>query len=175
MVDIPTDVFIAVGSNIEPEANVLAALELLQQHVRVIGVSTLYRTAPVGRPDQAAFINGVWRVATAMPPRTLKFDLLRAVEVQLGRVRTPDKYAPRTIDLDVVLYGSLVIDEPGLRIPDPDIRTRPFIAVPLLELDPHCVLPDTGEFLAAIVRPDDRDQLEPLPLLTDRLRRMVLP
>jgi len=133
--DAPVQAFIAVGSNIEPEHHIRLALEQLARHVTITGLSTFYRTPPLHRPEQPTFINGVVRIETAIPARALKFEVLRTVESRLGRVRTVDKYAPRTIDLDIVLYGSQVIAEPDLRIPDPDLRARPFLAVPLLELE----------------------------------------
>lgn len=173
MADPPVEVFLAVGSNIDPERNILEALQRIQRHARVTGVSTLYRTEPLDRPDQPPFLNGVWRVATPTPARTFKFDGLRRIEQELGRVRTADKHAPRTIDLDIILYGHAVIDEPDLRIPDPELRRYPFIFVPLLELAPDLVLPDTGERLATIV-PPKMGALEPAEEFTERLRLTAL-
>lgn len=163
------DVFLGVGSNIEPEKHILAALELLKQHVRVTGVSTFYWTEALGRPDQPRFLNGVWRVETSVEASPLKFDVLWPIETELGRIRTQDKHAARTIDLDILLYGDAVIDQPDLRIPDPDIRTRPFITIPLLELEPDLVLPDTGQQLALIVGAADGEGLEPAAGFTERL------
>ncbi len=165
--------FIAVGSNIDPEENILAALDQLRRHVRVTAVSTFYRTAPIDRPEQAPFINGVWRIETAAPPRDLKFVVLRGIETRLGRVRTDDEYAARTIDLDILLYDQAVINEADLHVPDPDIRRRPFIAIPLLECEPGLVLPDSGEPLASLVAPGDRGGLEAAVGLTESLRKRM--
>ncbi|MDX9973070.1 MAG: 2-amino-4-hydroxy-6-hydroxymethyldihydropteridine diphosphokinase [FCB group bacterium] len=140
-----TLVYIGIGSNIEPERNIPRALELLAEKVDLRAVSPFYRSAAVGPPGQPDFLNGVCRIATTLGARALKNDVLRAVEAALGRVRGADKYAPRTIDLDILLYGAEVYDEEDLRIPDPDIRTRPFVAVPLLAVAPGAVLADTGE------------------------------
>ena len=96
--------------------------------------------------------------------------MLRRIESELGRVRSADRYAPRTIDLDLLLYGDLVIDEPGLRIPDPDIRIRPFIAVPLLELEPGLVMPDTGEAIAGLIDEGRRAQMQPARDITRELQ-----
>ena len=101
MPDRPVDAFIAVGSNIEPSRHVTQALRLLQDRVEVVALSTFYWTSPVDRPGQPRFLNGVWRVHTAIPPKKLKFEVLRGIESRLGRVRTADKSAPRTIDLDI--------------------------------------------------------------------------
>lgn len=167
------DAFVSVGANIDPERNVVEALRLLGRRVRVTGVSTFYRTMAVGRPEQQDFLNGVWKVATDIAPRSLKFDVLRDIEQQLGRVRTTDKYAARTIDLDVILHGHAVIDEPDLHIPDPDIRTRAFVAVPLLELAPELRLPDTGEALATLVGEPQKRCLQPDIPFTNQLRRSM--
>jgi 2-amino-4-hydroxy-6-hydroxymethyldihydropteridine diphosphokinase len=140
--------FIAVGSNIDPEQNIPRALKFLAEMVTIEALSTFYRTEPIGRPEQPPFLNGVVRGRTGLAPRILKFDVLRRIEERLGRARTSDPYAARTIDLDLVLYDAAIMDEPGLRIPDPDIRERPFLAGSLIELNPGLVLPDTGTPLA---------------------------
>jgi dihydroneopterin aldolase/2-amino-4-hydroxy-6-hydroxymethyldihydropteridine diphosphokinase len=129
--------FIAVGSNVAPEENIPEAFGQLRNHARVIACSTFYRTPPLNRPEQPAFINGVWEIETGLLPRAMKFDLLRPIEARLGRVRSKDKYAPRPIDLDILLYGAWVMDEEDLRIPDPDIYSRAFLAWPLYELAPN--------------------------------------
>ncbi|MFW6158917.1 MAG: 2-amino-4-hydroxy-6-hydroxymethyldihydropteridine diphosphokinase [Planctomycetota bacterium] len=166
------DVYVAVGANIDPESNILAAFDRLARWVRVVATSSFYRTPALGRPEQPPFLNGVWQVATDVGPRPLKSRVLRAVESELGRVRTEDRYAARPIDLDIAVYGDLVIVERGLRIPDPDIRERAFLAVPLLELAPGLVLPDTGEALAdlAVVR---NPELERVPKLTAVLKERL--
>jgi 2-amino-4-hydroxy-6-hydroxymethyldihydropteridine diphosphokinase len=127
--------FIAVGSNIEPQTNIPAALHLLTQHVTVKASSTFYRTRALGRPDQPDFINGIWQIQTTHPPLFFKQHILHTIEDQLGRVRTPDKYAPRTIDLDLILYNDLQINTPDLVLPHPDIQ-RPFVYIPLYKLLP---------------------------------------
>lgn len=165
--------YIAVGSNIEPEENIPKALEKLKRNVRVKTTSTFYRTMPIGRPEQDAFLNGIWEIETKKTAHALKFDVLRRIETEIGRMRTDDKYAARTIDLDIALYGDLVIDAPDFQIPDPDIRTRPFIAVPLLELAPALVLPDTGEQLASIAIAPEIAGLEPVDDFTASLRERI--
>lgn len=165
------DAYIAVGSNIDPERNVVAALEKLRGRVEVVGVSTFYRSAAVGGPEQPAFVNGVVHVRTARSPRGLKFEVLRRIEDELGRIRGQDKFAPRTIDLDLVLYDRCVIDEPELRIPDPGIGERPFVAVPLLELAPDLAIADSGRAPASTEAASAAaEDLEALPELTRRLR-----
>ena len=167
------EVYISVGSNINPEGNIPLALEKLKEFVRVNASSTFYRTKPIGRLDQSFFLNGVWLIETDKTARELKFGILRKIEDELGRVRTKDKYASRTIDLDIEIYGDEVIKEADLVIPDPDIRKRSFIAIPLLELNPSLILPDTGEPISSldIIR-EDRD-LEAVYIFTENLRERI--
>lgn len=125
--------FIAVGSNINPEQNIPAALIALMKKTWVGNSSTFYRTEPVGRAGQRHFVNGLWQIETDLSPVRIRDHVLRPIEAALGRMRTQDKYAPRVIDLDLVLYDDLVIDDGTLRLPHPDI-VRPFVCVPILEL-----------------------------------------
>jgi len=124
---------VGVGSNIEPERNIAAALEILVTMVSVTQSSTFYRTGAIGRPDQPDFINGVWQIETSMSPSQVKFEVLRRIEEQLGRTRTDDKFAPRTLDLDLLLYNDTVTHGNTLTLPHCDLE-RPFIYVPTLEL-----------------------------------------
>jgi 2-amino-4-hydroxy-6-hydroxymethyldihydropteridine diphosphokinase len=168
-----------VGSNIDPQKNITGALSLLRRQVTVTASSTFYRSRAEGRPEQGRpqakslchqeFSNGVWRIHTAIEPSPLKFDVLRSIENHLGRRRdVRDKFADRTIDLDLILYAECIIDAPELRIPDPGI-VRPFVAVPLLELAPGLILPD-GRPLAELPGANDPTGLEPLAELTAMLR-----
>lgn len=135
----PVRAYVAYGSNIEPEDHVFAAFQRLRRYVIVTGVSTAYWTVPIGRPNDPPFVNGVWRLNTRLSARALK-AVLSQIEDRLGRVRTADRFAPRTIDLDLVLYGDEVCDTPDLHLPHPDI-VRPFVGVPILELDPDLRVP----------------------------------
>ena len=98
---------------------------------------------------------------------------MRSIEAELGRIRTQDKYAARTIDLDIALYGDEVINEPELVIPDPDIQKRRFIAIPLLELNPSLVLPDTGEQISSLDIIKSGKDLEGLHAFTENLRERI--
>lgn len=167
------EAFIAVGSNINPETHIMAALDLLRKTVEVLASSSFYRTAPLKRRDQPMFHNGVWHIRTRRTPESLKFDLLRPVEEALGRHRSADRHAARPIDLDLILYGDLIIDLPGLRLPDPDILQRPFIAVPLLELSPDVIVPGTDRPLSQCEHACNTAGLEALPEFTLRLRRKL--
>jgi 2-amino-4-hydroxy-6-hydroxymethyldihydropteridine diphosphokinase len=167
--------YIGVGSNIRPEENIRRALYLLATQVTIDAVSTFYRTKPVDRPKQPFFYNGVVRIATAIPPSGLKENVLREIESRLDRRRTSDKSAPRTIDLDILLYGDRVISGNGLSIPDPSIARRPFLAFPLRELAPDLVLPDSGRRLSEIVEALTAGGLEPLVDFTRMLKKEILP
>src|SRR3972149_233754 len=107
---------IGVGSNINPLENIPKALELLKGYVTETGISPFYRSRPAGTTDQPDFINGIFRITTEAEPKRLKFSILRVIEGTLGRVRMADKNASRAIDLDILLYGSLVLDVPDLVI-----------------------------------------------------------
>ena len=128
---------IALGSNIDdPEAHVERAFDDLAAlpGTRVLARSKLHRTKPVGYADQPDFVNAMALVETALEPRALLDELL-AVEKRHGRVRTIPN-GPRTLDLDIVLYGDRVIDEPGLKVPHPRAKERDFVMMPLREVWP---------------------------------------
>lgn len=163
--------YIGVGSNIDPERNISAALRMLSAAVRIVSISTFYRTPAIGSSDSPDFYDGVVAVETDLGPRELKFDVLRKIEETLGRVRCADRNASRTIDLDIEVYGSLAISEPDLVIPDPDITDRAFLALALLELDPAMVLPGTEEKLSEIAESLDIKSIVGLDEFTDELRR----
>jgi len=165
--------FIAIGSNIDPERNVRAAVRALARQVRVVALSTFYATPPLRRPEQPGFVNGMAEVETELPPRTLKFEVLRGIEAELGRVRGADRWAPRTIDLDIAIYDTLVIDEPDLRVPDPDIMERPFLAWPLAELAPELVVTGTGRSATEIAARLSSDAMEPLGQYTQSLKEEI--
>jgi dihydroneopterin aldolase/2-amino-4-hydroxy-6-hydroxymethyldihydropteridine diphosphokinase len=166
-------VYIGVGSNIEAEKNVRAALRLLGRRVKLLAVSTFYRTEPLGATGSPRFVNGVVGVETDIGPRELKFGVLRKIEEQLGRKRGADKYAPRTIDLDILVYDADEIAEPDLTIPDPDIESRAFIALPLAELAPDMALPGSGRRLAEVAQSLPVAGVTPLYDLTELLRLEV--
>lgn len=141
-------VYIGVGANINPETNILSAIKRLRDHVRITGVSTFLQTPPLKHPEQPPYLNGVIRAQTDLEARPLKFDVFRRIESELGRVRSGDPYAARTMDLDLLLFGDWVVAEKDLCLPDPDIRARSFLAAGLYELDPELVLPGSRERVA---------------------------
>ncbi len=167
------DVFISVGSNVNPSENIVKSLELLKRYVDLVAVSTFYQTKAINRPDQPDFINGIFHIRTDISPRKLKFDILRKIEHDLGRTRSEDRYSNRTIDLDIVIYGDMVINESDLVIPDKDIRDRPFIAIPLLELSPSLILPDTKEKLSSLEIISAGKDMKPAKEITKILKKGV--
>ncbi len=164
-------VFVGVGSNMEAERHVRSALARLAAAVGVARVSTFYRTPALRRPSDPPFVNGVVEVGDRLAPAPLK-ALLAGIEEEEGRLRTADRYAPRPIDLDLLLHGDVVSTAPGLPIPHPDVARRRFVAQPLLELAPDLVLPGSGLRLAGVVAALPPEPMEPLPVLTRELKEM---
>jgi 2-amino-4-hydroxy-6-hydroxymethyldihydropteridine diphosphokinase len=132
-----------MGSNLgEREENVRRALALVERDLGALRSSALYETDPVGVTDQPKFVNAVAELRTETPPREL-LECLLTIERELGRDRSSERrWGPRVIDLDVLLYGDEVIDEPGLTVPHPRLAERRFALEPLHELAPDLVLPD---------------------------------
>jgi 2-amino-4-hydroxy-6-hydroxymethyldihydropteridine diphosphokinase len=141
-----TRAFVGLGSNLgDRERTLRAALDLLARRpgVRVRRVSSFRETAPVGYVDQPDFVNAAAEIETTLDARALLDELL-AVERGLGRLRDGPRFGPRTIDLDLLLYGDTVVDEPGLTIPHPRLHERRFALEPLAELDPRLEVPGWG-------------------------------
>jgi len=149
-------VFITLGSNVEPEKHLAGAARLLARQLTIRAASRVYETAPIGPHgealEQGAFLNAAVLIESDIPPGVLKLGVLRPLEARLGRVRSADKYAPRPIDLDIALYGDLILDDPQdqITIPDPEIVTRAHIALPLADLASDFVHPVDGRTLAEI-------------------------
>jgi dihydroneopterin aldolase/2-amino-4-hydroxy-6-hydroxymethyldihydropteridine pyrophosphokinase len=166
------DAFIAVGSNIDPGQNVKRAIVRLVNEFGPLEVSTVYLTEPIPE-GQPPYYNCVVRVKTALSPLSVK-RILRGIEDELGRVRTSDKYAPRTIDLDLIVYGNLVIKNSELTIPDPEIANRPFLAIPLFELEPDLVIPSLNKSIRELVKGISNVGMKPLPEYTRELRKIAM-
>jgi 2-amino-4-hydroxy-6-hydroxymethyldihydropteridine diphosphokinase len=146
-------VYVGVGANLgTPRETIAAALALLDQEsdVELVAVSTLRETDPVGYEEQPRFLNGVVQLGTELSPRELLARLL-AIETRLGRVRGQGpRFGPRTIDLDLLLYGEETVDEPGLTLPHPRLHERRFVLEPLAELDPALEVPGRGPVQALL-------------------------
>ena len=148
-----TRAFVGQGSNLgDPRAQIGLAVELLggEEGVEVVAVSTLRETDPVGYEDQPRFLNGAAELRTSLSAREL-LERLLAIERELGRVRGEGpRFGPRTIDLDLLLFGDEVVAEPGLDVPHPRLHERRFALEPLAELDPALELPGRGPVQALL-------------------------
>jgi len=148
--------YLSLGSNIEPESNLPAAVRELARFGRVTAVSRVWESAPFGGDPTTAspannFLNAAALLETELPADAVCFDAIPAVERSLGRVRDPrDKNAPRTIDVDLSLFDFDVLTVRHKRIPDPEILLRAFVAIPLAELAPLYRHPVDGRTLAEI-------------------------
>jgi 2-amino-4-hydroxy-6-hydroxymethyldihydropteridine diphosphokinase len=141
-----TRAYVGLGSNLGDREQMLrAAVERLEAdpEIDILAVSTFRETDPVGILDQPRFLNAAVSVETALSPREL-LDRLLAIEASLGRSREGPPLGPRTIDLDLLVYGDARVDEPGLNVPHPRLHERRFALEPLAELDPTLEIPGRG-------------------------------
>ena len=143
--------FVAMGSNIEPERHLPRAAARLTELGAVVAVSSVYQSAAVGPRPAPDFLNAALVVETDLDPRAIR-SRLREIEANLGRLRTADRYAPRTIDLDLCLLGEIRLDDGVLTLPDPDVLERAYLARVLSELDAEHPYPGRGETLGDIAR-----------------------
>ncbi len=138
--------YVGLGANLgDRERTIRDALRALAEDnaIEVLAVSTLRETEPVGVGEQPLFLNGAALLETTLGARELLARLL-AVEQRFGRVRVPGEHGPRTLDLDLLLYGDETIDEPGVTVPHPRLHERRFVLEPLAELAPDLVVPGRG-------------------------------
>jgi 2-amino-4-hydroxy-6-hydroxymethyldihydropteridine diphosphokinase len=148
-------VCLSLGSNIAPQKFLPRAVDRLRDFLEVEAVSRAWRTPPVGAPGPD-FLNAALLACTSLSPFALKIDVLRRVEAQLGRVRVANKFAPRTIDIDIVVYGNQVLE--------PLLWTQAYLALPVAELLPGLFNPLSGETLEQIAaRLAAQTNIEPSP------------
>ncbi len=172
-----TDAYIFIGSNIDREKKYLEAVRCLRELGTLAAASPVYDTAPLGaHPDAPRFYNGAVLLKTNLSPHALR-NALREIERALGRVRSADKDAPRLIDLDLVLYGEVTLDDGELRIPDPLLFERGIMAHALAHISPDYVIPPDGPTLGELacqLRVKTGDMIE-VPELSEQVRRLVEP
>ena len=137
--------FLSVGSNLgDPAQNCITAIEWIAQSeaVKVLRQSSFYRTEPVGMADQPWFVNVVLEIRTTLDPRGL-LNFLKSIEKKMGR-QADRKWGPRVIDLDILFFGLMVIQDKDLQVPHPELHRRRFVLVPLLEIAPYTIHPVFG-------------------------------
>lgn len=148
-------VFLLLGSNIEKETNLPAAIAILQTMCQVVLLSSVYETIPMGLKEQPNFFNIAALIETDLDPGQIKQRIIQPIEIELRRQRGTDKNAPRTIDVDIILYNEESFDytpDDGIvhHLPDPDLLCFAHVAVPLAELAPSKCHPLTGQTLSGI-------------------------
>lgn len=147
-----TLVYIAIGSNLaSPLEQVNAAIRALADipDSRVVSVSSLYRTPPLGPQDQPDYLNAAVALETSLAPEAL-LDHTQRIELQQGRVRKAERWGPRTLDLDIMLFGDAIINSERLTVPHYDIKNRGFMLWPLFEIAPQLHFPDGLALRAAL-------------------------
>jgi 2-amino-4-hydroxy-6-hydroxymethyldihydropteridine diphosphokinase len=162
MARVPAEAFVGLGANLEnPVQQVSRAMTELDgiEHTRLLAASSLYRSDPVGYADQPHFINAVAKLHTGLSPHEL-LDALHVIENRHGRRRSV-RNAPRTLDLDLLTYGVLVLQEQGLTLPHPRMHERAFVLMPLAELAPDVRVPGRGP-IAQLLAQADRSGVEKL-------------
>ena len=151
----PAAVYLGLGSNLgDRRRNLRAALERLAPLVRIEAVSSLYETEPVGPHDQPSFYNAVCRGATELSPQEL-LRHVQEIERALGR-RPSGRWGPRLIDIDLLLYGDSIVDEPGLTVPHAELANRAFVLTPLAELAADLRHPRLGRSMGSLAEEADR-------------------
>jgi 2-amino-4-hydroxy-6-hydroxymethyldihydropteridine diphosphokinase len=148
-----TAAFIGLGANLgEPQRQVQQAFRELDAipHTRVVRTSSLYRSAPLGYAEQPSFVNAVAQVETGLPAERLLAEL-HAIETRHGRSRSFAN-APRTLDLDLLLFGNAILDVPGLKVPHPRMHERAFVLLPLVEIAENVAIPGRGTAKAFLDR-----------------------
>lgn len=155
-------VYLALGSNLaDPLHQVHCALDALaaMPDCQLVAISSLYRTPPYGPPDQPDFLNAAVALDTGLNAEAL-LDHTQRIELEQGRVRKAHRWGPRTLDLDIMLFGEQTLNTPRLTVPHYDMHNRAFMLMPLLEIAPSLCLPD-GRRLADIFATLDSSAIRP--------------
>jgi len=175
--------YLSLGSNIKPEENIIAAVTLLAEMTRLVAVSPVWETKPIGFTNQPNFLNAAAIVETDLDAGQFVENVAHVIEDYLGRMRQPNKNAPRTIDIDLILFNHQIFKLNRHHIPSPELLERSFVAIPLAAIAPNIRHPETGQTLQDIadsfdVAPDEM-RLHPnvsetvmaLGMSTEKVRR----
>jgi len=148
------DVFIGLGANLaEPIAQLERAVQALRQHpeLQLHRLSSFYGSKPMGPQDQPDYVNAVAWLKTSLAPEPL-LDVLQAIELAQGRQRKDERWGPRTLDLDILLYGELQLASPRLTLPHYGMASREFVLYPLAEIAPELLVPGLGSVSALVAK-----------------------
>ena len=165
--------YVGLGSNLDnPAAQIAAAIDMLAAlpNATLRAVSSFYRNPPMGPQDQPDYVNAVVALDTRLTPRAL-LDAMQAIERAQGRDRSGLRWGPRTIDLDLLVYGDTVLDEDHLQVPHPGIAERAFVLVPLAEIAPQISIPGHG-LLSTLLAAVDRVSVVPMPISSRPMPRI---
>lgn len=155
--------YLGLGSNLDdPAAQVTRAIDAIAAlpDSALRAVSSLYRNPPMGPQDQPDYVNAVVAIETRLAPRAL-LDAMQAIERSQGRDRSGQRWGPRTLDLDLLIYGERVLDEDHLKVPHPGLAERAFVLVPLAEIAPQVSIPGHAA-LAVLLAAVDRASVVPM-------------
>ena len=142
--------YLSLGTNIDPEDNLVQAVVRMAEYGRIAAASAVWQTKPAGLADQPDFLNAAVLLETTLTAQALREGPIAQIEEALGRVRTENKNAPRTIDIDIMLFNHDVLTVGQRRIPDREVLERPFVAIPLAEIAQDYIHPETGQTLKEI-------------------------
>ena len=168
--------YLSLGSNIEPETNIKAAVAMLARLTELVAVSSVWETQPVGLLNQPNFLNAAAIILTTFSATQLKQQILRHIEHTLGRTRQGNKNGPRTIDIDIMLFNNQILTVGARSIPDIEVLERPFVAILLAELAPDYIHPQTGQTLQEIAGGFEasRQNMRLCPAITQALKQLVV-
>lgn len=159
--------YLSLGGNLSPETHLPAAVALLKRYGSILATSSVYETAPLGTSEpQPNYLNAAVLIESTLAPAEFQHQAISAIERELGRERTEDRYAARPIDIDIMLVNREVLKIDHRSIPSPEILERNFVAVPLAEIAPTYIHPITGETLRSIAA-RVKDISGPLSVRTD--------
>lgn len=154
-------VYIALGSNLRhPLEQVQLAISTLSElkDITLLAVSPFYRSVPLGPTNQPDFLNAVIKAKTSLSPESL-FEILQKIEFWQGRQRRKERFGPRTLDLDILLYDDLILNSSQLTIPHYDLKNREFVLYPLFDIEPNLLFPD-GESLVDRLKKTPKNGME---------------